>query len=490
MVTMTLINELKSSIGGTVALANESAYQQAITLDNGRAQRDPAAVIFPINAQDIAIVLALAKQHHVTVTVRGGGHSANGYCLNNGGLVLDMSNLVAKQIDTAESTLRMQTGVSWLDVYEFLGASNTGLIPVGGACSTVGVGGFILGGGISWVSRSLGMAIDSLLEFTIVTADGEIKTIARDAIKSKEDEDLFWACQGGGGGNFGIVVEMKIQLHKTNTPTIFGGSLSYPIEQIHEVLAFYNDWILTVPDTLAVYGYLGMTPPEAGQQVQALCLTAVYNGSYEEGFELIAPLLALKPIYSNIYNASLIDYEIANGRFTLVENRSAYIRSAVFSPGALTSAVADIFKRNMLSAPSTESFATWMHTGGKIKDKRPDETAYPHREAEFVFQLKTIWSEPTQAFSNIAWGYQFVEELLAHAEGGYVNYIDPLLHDWKAQYYGPNIERLQQVKQQVDPQNRFHFQQSVNSDFNPAKLDFSRPETIDLSPLNRTNYNG
>ncbi|MFZ6862470.1 FAD-binding oxidoreductase [Undibacterium sp. Ji67W] len=488
MVTMKLIDELKSIIGGTVALPNESAYLHAITLDNGRAQREPAAIIFPINAKDIANVLKFSKQHQITVTVRGGGHSANGYCLNNSGFVIDMCNLVAKHIDTEHSTLRMQAGVSWLDVYQFLGASNTGLIPVGGACSTVGVGGFILGGGLSWVSRSLGMAIDSLLEIMIVTADGDIKTIERDAYKSKEDEDLFWACQGGGGGNFGIVVEMKIQLHRTNTPTIFGGSLSFPIEQIQEILSFYNEWILTVPDTLAVYGYLGMTPPEAGQQVQALCLTAVYNGSYEEGFELISPLLKFKPIYTNIYNTSLIDYEIANGKFTLVENRDAYIRSAVFAPGALTPEVAEIFKRNMLSAPSSESFATWMHTGGRIKAKRPDETAYPHREAEFVFQLKTIWDDPTTAFSNVAWGYQFVEELLVHANGGYVNYIDPLLHDWKVQYYGSNRERLEKIKKHVDPENVFHFQQAVNSDFNPEKLDFSRPETVDLSPLNRTNF--
>ena len=485
MITTDIINKLRTSIGGTVALPPDTAYQQAITLDNGRALREPAAIVFPVNAHDIAVTLKCAKAHHIPLTVRGGGHSANGYCLNNGGLVLDMSNLVEKHLDADKCTLRMQTGLSWLAVYEFLGASSTGLIPVGGACSTVGVGGFMLGGGISFVSRSLGMAIDSLLGLTIVTADGEIKTLYRNLPMSPEDEDLFWACQGG-GGNFGIVVEMEIQLHKTNTPTIFSGSFSYPLDKLHEVLGFYNTWISTVPDTLAVYGYLGMTPPEAGQQVQALCLTAVFNGSYEEGFALVAPLLALNPIYVNIYDSSLIDYEVANGKFTLVENRSAYIRSAVFMQGALTAEVADIFKRYMLSAPSSESFATWMHTGGRIKDKRPDETAYPHREAEFVFQLKSIWSDPVTAMANIAWAYQFVEELLEHATGGYVNYIDPLLHDWKEQYYCNNIERLLKVKQQIDPDNQFHFQQSVNSAFNPPVLNFSQPETVDLSPLNRT----
>lgn len=486
MITIEIIDKLRASIGGTIALPSDAAYQQAVTLDNGRALREPAAIVFPINAHDVAVTLKCAAANRIPFTVRGGGHSANGYCLNDGGLVLDMSNMVAKHLDADKRTLRMQTGLSWIEVYEFLGASGTGLIPVGGACSTVGIGGFMLGGGISFVSRSLGMAIDSLLGLTIVTANGDIKTLYRDAPMSPEDEDLFWACQGGGGGNFGVVVEMEIRLHKTNTPTIFAGSFSYPLDKIHEVLGFYNTWITTVPDTLAVYGYLGMTPAEAGQQVQALCLTAVFNGPYEEGFELVEPLLALKPVYVNVYDSSLIDYELANGKFTLVENRDAYIRSAVLMKGALTTKVADIFKRHMLNAPSTESFATWMHTGGRIRDKRPDDTAYPHREAEFVFQLKSIWSDPTTAMANIAWGYQFVEELLEHATGGYVNYIDPLLHDWKEQYYGLNVERLLKVKQQVDPHNLFHFQQSVNSSFNPPKLNFSQPETVDLSPLNRT----
>lgn len=477
---------LQSQISGRLALPDDKEYHTSITIDNGRVERHPGVIVFPLNARDVAIALQFAQDNQLGFTVRGGGHSANGYCLNTGGMVLDMSLLKDIQLNAKQERLKVQIGLTWMEIYQFLHDSGTGLIPVGGACSTVGIGGFIQGGGVSFVSRSYGLASDNVIAFTIVLANGDIRYLHRDEKMSKEDKELFWALQGGGGGNFGVVVDIEVELHRTNTPIILGAELYYSLDRAEEVIGFYNEWIQTVPDTLAVYGYLGPAPEDAGQQIQTIRFQPVFNGDYDEGMKLIQPLLELGPIYSNIYRTSLIEYEMAVGRSTLVANRNAYIRSAMLKKGGLTPKIAKLFKKNMSSPPSQESFAIWMHTGGQIAKKSSTATAYPHRNAEFVFQLKTIWSDPSTELENVGWGYDFVEKLLVDAEGAFVNYIDPLLHNWKQRYYGENIERLLMVKKRVDPTNFFHFQQGVTSDFDPGKLNFKRPECVDLSPLNRT----
>jgi hypothetical protein len=164
--------------------------------------------------------------------------------------------MTAKRLDLERQVVWTQTGNRWRDLYLFLQATNTGLIPIGGGCPTVGIPGFMLGGGISFVSRSYGLSVDNLLSIDLITPDGKLRRISADS-KSKEDKDLWWACRGGGGGNFGIAVAFEIRVHKPNTPTMLVGQIRYPIEYANEVLGFYNDWIEKAPDSLAVYGFMG-----------------------------------------------------------------------------------------------------------------------------------------------------------------------------------------------------------------------------------------
>ena len=208
-------------------------------------------------------------------------------------------------------------GARWNDVYLYLMNSGTGLIPIGGGCPTVGIPGFMLGGGFSFVSRSYGMSIDNLISVGIVTADGELRRISKNS-KSKHERDLFWACQGGGGGNFGIAVDMEIQVHQPPTPKMFMGQIRYNPESAQEVLGFYNEWVETLPDELAVYGIWGNQPDPAdpAKTINTFGFTSVYNGSFQEGLRLIEPLLQLKakPIYAQLNSFTLPEFEEANGR--------------------------------------------------------------------------------------------------------------------------------------------------------------------------------
>jgi hypothetical protein len=365
-------------------------------------------------------------------------------------------------------------------------ATGTGLVPVGGGCPTVAPPGFMLGGGYSFVSRSYGMSIDNLVSMTIITPDGELRHVGVES-KTAEDIDLFWACRGGGGGNFGIVTEMKIRVRKPFSEKMLVGQIRFPLEQTEEVLGYYNDWVEKIPNTMAVYGFMGNQKDlvDKTTNVKVLGLTPVFNGKCEEGVDLLQGFLKMRPVNADLYNVTLPDWEFYNGNTTKVAGRSSYIRSTVLPAKGMNNKVAKVIVEAMNNAPSPDSFAVWTLTGGAISDVAPDATAYVHRDCRFVPEIKSIWDlqKPGDTLVNVEWAYDFFEKMAeaGNATGAYVNYIDPLQHDWARMYYGENYKRLVAIKQKVDPHNYFNFQQGIGSPFNPPK-----PPLRDISPLNRT----
>lgn len=480
------IQELTRELSGYVLQPGDAEYEETVTIDNGRIQFKPRLIIFPAVVEDVKIGLRFAITHNLPFSVKGGGHSAAGYCLNQGGVVMAMKNLNKITFDPKNETVTAEMGVIWYDVYKFMQATGTGLVPVGGGCPTVAPPGFMLGGGYSFVSRSYGMSIDNLESLKIVTPDGELRHIGLHST-SAEDIDLFWACRGGGGGNFGIVVEMEMRVRKPNSKKMLVGQIRYPLEMAEDVLGYYNDWVETVPDAMAVYGFMGNQKDliDKVTNVKVLGLTPVFNGECAEGIDLLQGLLKLKPINADLYNMTLPDWEFFNGYTTRVAGRSSYIRSTVLPKGGMNNKVAKVIIDSMTHAPSAESFAVWTHTGGAIENVAPDGTAYVHRNSRFVPEIKAIWDldKPGETLENVQWAYEFFERMseAGNATGAYVNYIDPLQHNWAEQYYGSNYQRLLEIKKKVDPNNFFSFQQSVGSPFNPTK------ELTDISPLNRTN---
>jgi len=480
------INELIKKLSGYVLQPGDPNYESVIRIDNGRIQLRPMLIIQPIVVEDVVLGLQFAVKHNLPFNIKGGGHSAAGYCLNDNGVVIDLKYLKKMSFNEKRQSVTAQMGVIWSDVYQFMVDTGTGLIPVGGGCPTVAPPGFMQGGGYSFVSRSYGMSIDSLLAIQIVTPDGKLMRIDRES-NSKEDQDIFWAISGGGGGNFGIIVEMEMRVHKPYSKLMLVGQIRYPLEQTEEVLGYYNEWVEKIPDAMSCYGFIGNQPDavNTSKNVKVLGLTPVFNGDGAEGIELLKDLLKLKPINADLRNMTLPDWEFYNGYTTLVKNRSAYMRSLILQKDRMNNKVAKVITEYMNMAPSAASFAVWTLGGGAISQKAPTESAYVHREARFIPEVKSIWDadKPGDAYSNVEWAYEFFEAMrvAGDATGAYVNYIDPLLHNWADMYYGENYERLKKIKKDIDPDNLFSFQQSIGSPFNPPK-----PPLTDLSPLNRT----
>lgn len=485
----TAIHELSSQLSGYVLQPGSPQYEDAIRIDNGRIQFRPLVIVFPMVPDDVRVAMKFAIRHGLPLSVKGGGHSAAGYCMNEGGVVIAMKHLNKISFNPKTEAVTAEMGVIWYDVYRFMQLTGTGLIPVGGGCPTVAPPGFMLGGGYSFASRSYGMSIDNLISLKIITPDGELRHIGEHST-DPYDVDLFWACRGGGGGNFGIVTEMEMRMRKPYSEKMLVGQIRYPLEKTEEVLGYYNEWVEQIPDTMAVYGFMGNQKDlvDKTTNVKVLGLTPVFNGDGAEGIDLLQGLLKLKPINADLFNMTLPEWEFYNGYTTRVAGRSSYIRSTILPPGGMNNNVAKVIVDAMSHAPSPDSFAVWTHTGGAIENIASDATAYVHRNCRFVPEIKSIWSldEPGDTLANVNWAYEFFEKFAeaGNATGAYVNYIDPLQHNWAEMYYGSNYKRLLEIKKKVDPDNYFNFQQSVGSSFNPPD---EMPVT-DLSPLNRTQY--
>ena len=485
MISPAAITDLSRKLSGYILEPGNAQYDAIVKIDNGRVQRRPRLIIRPLSYEDVGEALKFAIDQQMVFTVKGGGHSAAGYCLNDNGIVLDMHLLNKISFNAAKKTVTAQMGVIWYDVYKYMVDTGTGLVPVGGGCPTVAPPGFMQGGGYSFVSRSYGMSIDNLEALRIVTPDGKLRHVGPHS--KGEDKDLFWALRGGGGGNFGIIVEMEMRVQPPRTEKMLVGQIRYPLERAGEVLSYYNEWVEKIPNEMSCYGFCGHQPDAINKadNVKVLGLTPVFNGDWAKGMDLIKGLTKFAPIYAELRNMTLPEWEFYNGFTTLVGNRSAYIRSAIIPSGGMGLKSAKVFTDYMNDCPSPYSFAVWTLGGGEISKHSSDETAFYHRSAKFIPEVKSIWdaNNPGDARVNVEWAYDFFEDLskASGATGAYVNYIDPLQKDWANKYYGANYERLKKIKKHFDPNNFFSFLQSVGSPFEPNG---KRP--LDLNPLNRT----
>jgi hypothetical protein len=262
------------------------------------------------------------------------------------------------------------------------------------------------------------------------------------------------------------------------------GEVVFPFYRIDEILPEYNNWVKKLPPEMAVYGRIANIPDprNAGERILTLLFTTVYNGAFSKGIKLLDGLLKLVPIRVEFQNMTIHEWEDYIGSRTSIAGRSAYIRSLVLPSGAMTEKVAFTLKKYMSFCPSPETFIVWTHAGAAVSKVGKADTAFPHRDALFIPELKAIWdfNKPEETSRNVEWAYKFFEELgaVSNATGGYVNYIDPLLTDWQQKYHGSNYARLLRIKEDWDDDNFFNFQQGIGSGFKPNN--YIKPDDREL----------
>jgi FAD/FMN-containing dehydrogenase len=464
---------LARSLDGMLVLPSAPAYATAKLVYNLRfANADPAAIAYCASAADVQRSIAFARHYELAATPRSGGHSYGGYSAGPG-LVIDVSPMNAVTSDTTQMTAVIGAGTQLIDVYDQL--SGAGLLLPAGSCPSVGIAGLTLGGGIGVVGRKYGLTCDNLVAVDVVTADGRLLTCTAD-----DNADLFWASRGGGGGNFGIATSFTFAVHPLPELALF--TINWPWEAAADVLGEWLQWTADAPDEV----WSNCQLQSAGSDGLNVRSNGVFVGSTDELTTLLEPLLArggtptsqfIGPdtyLHTMLVEAGCDELSVAQCHLsgedaggTLPRSSfaatSAYL-SSVPSNAGVTAAVTAVEQLAAMD-PLTGGGLVLDAYGGAINAVAPDATAFVHRRELCALQASTSWAAGDDASTVAAaqgWLAQTATAMVPYVSGAaYQNYIDPTLADWAEAYYGLNLPRLVAVKRRYDPDDVFHFAQSI-----------------------------
>lgn len=450
------IQDLRSSLSGGLVTPADSAYGK-LYLPNNLVYKNikPIGIAVCKDEEDVSKSLAWCKKHDVSLIARNGGHSYAGYSTTSG-LMINLQALNTITYDKSSETVRIGAGASNGQVYNALNGVNRVLTH--GRCLGVGVGAFLLGGGVGFDMRRFGVGSDQMTQTELVLANG-----TRVRANATENQDLFWASRGVGGGNLGISTSFNVSVHPAT-----------------EIVVFKINWSNVSDRFLAnMFSVLEASPKELGHQIylrpgdisgKSTSINAYmfgqYAGSLSDFTNIMAQINSVQvPSSSDIKQQpywkgqEFISDAGASGYYRF---RSRFINSKI-SDGIINSI------RNNLAKwknPAGNGYLKLYQTGGVINDIDPIATAFVHRSSQWMADVSIDWvesqtAEATKSAQN--WQDSFYDEITTLASGGgaYQNFVDRSLKDWEHAYYGQNIDRLKLIKRTVDPGNLFNFQQSI-----------------------------
>lgn len=450
------INDLRSGFQGEVILPGDGAYDSARTIWNAMIDRRPAVIARCATTADVVRGVNFARDNGLLLAVRGGGHNIAGNAMCDDGLVIDLSKMRAARVDPGGRRVSIEGGATLGDLDAATQAH--GLATPVGINSTTGVGGLTLGGGFGWLSRKHGMTVDNLEAAEVVTAAGEVVRAS-----ASEHPDLFWALRGG-GGNFGVVTRFEFRLHPVG-PDVLSGLIVYPLSQAKSVLQQYRAFAAAAPDELAVWAVLRQAPPLPflptefhGEGMIALAL--LYAGDPKIGEPLVAPLREFgKPVGEHVGVQPYVAWQQAFDPL-LTPGARNYWKSHNFS--TLDDGLFEVVLEHVDRLPTPQCEIFFGAIGGATARPDPGATAYAHRDAQFVMNFHGRWEVPADDERCIRWARDFFDASAPYASSGvYVNFMTADETARVRSAYGPNHDRLVQVKRQYDPANLFRMNQNI-----------------------------
>lgn len=447
--------DLEATLAGRIVLPGDPDYDQARQESNPAFQAWPQVIVYCAGEQDVRLCIAFARMQSLWVAVRCGGHSTAGYSVNDG-MVIDLSELDSVVLDEARALVHVGAGT---DFDRFNAAMDgTGWHVPTGACGSVCVGGFVQGGGYGYTSRAYGIQSDRVERMRIALADGRIVTAS-----AEEHPDLFWALRGGTGGNFGIVLQVSYRMVRLDQVWAF--AVSWEAAHAAQVLELMQrDFMKTgAPDALGYMMNLGYVGGQPVYMVQGM-----YCGPREEGLAAIAAWLAVPSAQLLVDQTGTypkMDAYLEDHPYSLPDDlpdgaaetkASGYVDRPISR--AQWQAVIDYFQ----TSPNPWSLAYLEPYGGAINRYPAGDSAFVHRRIDMDVVVDVFWRSEAERAQMTSWLEGFMRLLRPLMNGRvYQNYPDARLADFREAYWGPAFERLLTVKQRYDPDNFFHYQQSI-----------------------------
>jgi hypothetical protein len=447
-----------SGLTGKVVLPRNLSYDNDRTNYNLRYSRTPAALVFCQNVEDVRNAVTCVTRQGIPFRVRSGRHSYEEFSLLDKGLIIDISGLTTATLDPSTATARVGAGLSQQAMWDLLGATRTHAFPLG-TMGGVGIAGVLQGGGIGMLTRAFGLALDRVSSIQLVTAKGEVVEA-----NASSNADLFWALRGGGGGNFGIVTAFTLQLVPVSQVVVY--ALSWPAEQFLPVMRYWQGWAPTLRDT-------GLTCQLTFSSDGSLHSEGVYLGDAETLSKLLQPWIDCCPPACPLQIESMSWYE-STAYFNSFDNQCdhPFKTSGDFVYQPLPDEALASIQQAITTASTGFSRGIWMQSfGGAMAEVSPTATAFPHRKAQFILEFDSVWQDRTDTVTAqraAQWTRDLRRALQKYTQGTYVNFVDLDLgsrstgnFDYLGMYYGENVARLRDVKSAWDPNNVFHFEQSI-----------------------------
>ncbi|MBC8025100.1 MAG: FAD-binding oxidoreductase [Steroidobacteraceae bacterium] len=441
------VADLRDGLRGPLLFRGEAGYDEARKVWNASIDRRPALIARCTGAADVSRVLQFASAHRLLVAVRGGGHSASGASVCEGGLMLDLSLMQSVRVDPRRATARVEPGV-------LLGAVDRetlsfGLVTTTGMVSHTGAAGLTLGGGCGRLARRFGLAVDNVTGVDIVSPDGVLR-----AASAAENSDLHWAVRGG-SGNFGVVTSFEYRLHPFE-PLVFGGTIQFSYKDARDVLRFFAEFVADAPDSLWATVNLGDTESKNRDLTIDIC----FSGEAAAGEKLLKPLRRFrKPLRDEI---RLVDYRKLQTSLD-VEGRHGLLRYQTsgyllrLENGLIDAVLAQFEDTDAM--PLRVLIMSW--GGGQIARIPREATAYWHRDVRWNVNVAASWTDPAENDSRKQRVRDAWKALEPMTHGFYANSITGRGSDAMRGTYGANYDRLARIKRIYDPNNQLRMNANV-----------------------------
>lgn len=371
---------LASALRGRLLLPGQADYERRRRVWNGAIDRHPLAIASCVDAADVGACMGFASRTRLPVTVRGGGHNVAGLAVRDDALMVDLGAMNRVEVDAAARIVRVEGGALWQDVDA--ATQPHGLATTGGFISSTGVGGYTLGGGVGWLMRRCGLAVDNLIEAGVVLADGR-----RVVANARTHHDVFWALRGGGGG-VGVVTQFTYRLHTVGD--VYAGIAFYPIDAMADLLRVFRAVTPHAPNAFTAMLVVTSPPPlpflpahAHGQRMVALAFC--WSGAPDHLDEAVTPLVNFGTPLGR--HQGVLPYAAWQQTFDPTAPAGDHYYWTTSQCGALDDALIEALAPRAATPPDPLCEVHIHHLGGAVADVPRDATAFSQRDTPFFINV-------------------------------------------------------------------------------------------------------